>query len=77
MKKDKSKVSEEKDLDDIDCPYKDICVSFPNKCSTCIHNMHRKKDYYEPDYSKIHIPLIYNPYVLGPSESVIYWGSIE
>ena len=34
--------------DDVICPYKGKCKSYPHRCSTCRHNR-GKKDYYEPD----------------------------
>jgi len=31
---------------EVECPYKDVCTSYPHKCSRCKHN--RRRDYFEP-----------------------------
>jgi len=33
----------------VECPYKDVCTSYPHKCSRCKHNKYnRRRDYFEP-----------------------------
>ena len=37
--------------EEIDCEYKDKCVSYKTwKCLQCKHNKKLKKDYYEPNF---------------------------
>lgn len=50
--------------DNVICPYKDKCSSFPDKCDTCRNNKGTKKDYYEPDYQP-YIPYR-PPYYIDP-----------
>lgn len=35
---------------EVDCPYKDKCKSYPERCCRCTRNKARKKDYFCPDY---------------------------
>jgi len=34
-------------VEDVICPYKDKCLSYPAKCRWCKHNK-GKRDYFEP-----------------------------
>jgi len=43
------------------CPYKNKCVSYPNRCNTCKHNT-AKRDYYEPEPSSPYDPYPWIPY---------------
>ena len=47
--------------EDVECPYKDRCSDFPNKCDDCVHNT-GKKSYYE---KKKEYP--WQPYPIAPS----------
>ena len=70
----------------IDCPYKDNCTSYPWRCDTCRHNKSKKKDYYEPDYDYWHWsppwPGYPYPYIWcsittnpNPNETIMYKSS--
>ena len=34
---------------EIECQYKQKCISYPHKCNTCSNNKALKKDYYVPE----------------------------
>ncbi len=34
---------------DVNCNYKDRCISFPAKCGSCANNRNAKRDYYIPE----------------------------
>ena len=34
---------------EIECQYKQNCISYPHKCNTCSNNKTQKKDYYVPE----------------------------
>ena len=39
---------------DVECEYKRDCSGHPDKCSTCIHNKSKKRNYYQPDLHPIY-----------------------
>jgi len=53
------------------CPYKHKCVSYPNRCNTCKHNM-TKRDYYEPEPSPPYYPP-FDPYPWIPYPPYYPW----
>ncbi len=34
--------------DSIDCPYTEKCVSYKQRCSSCVYNRNARRDYYSP-----------------------------
>lgn len=47
----------------MDCPFKNVCTSYPTFCRTCARNP--KKDYYIPDHIRYISRRRYDPYRRG------------
>lgn len=65
--------------EDVDCPYKGKCRSFPWRCDSCRHNK-GKRDYYDPDdwYKPLKPwipPFPEDPYPIHPWKKYWIWCS--